>query len=220
MPIRLTHQALFGRKGLETRRHQRVTVEASDNRVCIGINDYPYVGKLRFCAEDAVALGKTLVDVAGFSSKRVAVLADGMEPRNLPTLGNLRARIDQFASLPEPGDTVVVFFSGHGARFDGQGYLLRMDGCIGPDTSLSLAWVKERLGASRAATRFLILLMCHAGTAKGVAGLAPSLADSSRLQVLASCAADPISFPDEDAVNRRGGGSLFHPRPGDRMTSF
>ncbi|HUT56914.1 MAG TPA: caspase family protein [Phycisphaerae bacterium] len=166
----------------------------------IGINEYQAAGKLQFCREDAQALGKVLVERGGFNPDRVVVLADGeAKPEDWPTRGNIRRRIEQFSRLAEPDDTVVVFFSGHGMMADGKGYLMAVDSDRDPANSISLDWVKERLAAGKAKTKLLVLDVCHAGSAKDVGGLAPSLVGIAGLTVLASCAADEISYVEEEA---------------------
>jgi len=166
----------------------------------VGINEYQAAGRLQFCREDAEALGKVLVERGGFNPDRVVVLADGeVKPEDWPTRGNIRRRIEQFSRLTEPGDTVVVFFSGHGMMADGKGYLMAVDSDRDPANSISLDWVKERLAAGKAKTKLLVLDVCHAGSAKDVGGLAPSLVGIAGLTVLASCAADEISYVEEEA---------------------
>ena len=166
----------------------------------VGINEYQAAGRLQFCREDAQALGKVLVERGGFNPDRVVVLADGeAKPEDWPTRGNIRRRIEQFAKLAESEDTVVVFFSGHAMMVEGKGYLMAVDSDRDPANTISLDWVKERLAAGKAKTKLLVLDVCHAGSAKDVGGLAPSLVGIAGLTVLASCAADEISYVEEEA---------------------
>jgi len=165
----------------------------------VGINSYQAAGELEFCREDAQTLGEVLVECGGFEPNRVVVLTDGAgHPENWPTRGNIRRRIDQFAKLSRPEDTVVIFFSGHGITADGKGYLMAVDSDRDPANNIALDWVKGVLEGCPAANKLLILDVCHAGSAKGVSGIAPSLAASiSGVTVLASCGADEISYVDE-----------------------
>ena len=176
----------------------------------IGINEYQAAGRLQFCREDAEALGKVLVERGGFSPERVVVLADGgTKPQDWPTGGNIRRRIDQFATLAGPEDTVFVFFSGHGMMLDGQGYLMAVDSDRDPANNIALSWVKERLEGCKAKQKLLVLDVCHAGSAKDVGGLAPSLAAGAKaLAVLASCAANQISYVEEERSRGVFGGRL------------
>ena len=173
----------------------------------VGINEYQAAGRLQFCREDAQALSKVLVEQGGFSPDRVVVLADGASRlEDLPTRGIIRRSVDQFAKLADPEDTVLVFFSGHGMMAEDEtgagkkGYLMAVDSDRDPANSISIDWLKERLGACKARTKLLILDVCHAGSAKDVGGLAPSMvAGVSGVTVLASCADDEVSYPDEKA---------------------
>ena len=166
----------------------------------VGINEYQAAGKLQFCREDAQALGKVLVERGGFAPNRVVTLVDGeADLATVPTRGNIRRRIDQFATLAGEEDTVLVFFSGHGMMLDGQGYLMAVDSDRDPANNIALSWVKERLEGCKAKQKLLVLDVCHAGSAKDVGGLAPSLAAGAKaLAVLASCAADQISYVEEE----------------------
>jgi formylglycine-generating enzyme len=162
----------------------------------VGIDDYQALGKLKTCRADARALARVLVERGGFDRRRVVLLTDDAEePQNRPTFATLRRRITQIASLSGKGDTLLVFFSGHGITVDGQGYLVPMDGDV--DTSVSLAWLKDELGKSKAETRMLILDACHAGSAaKGVAVIAPDLtAKADGLAMLLSCGDKEQSYP-------------------------
>ncbi|MGB2614611.1 MAG: SUMF1/EgtB/PvdO family nonheme iron enzyme [Phycisphaerae bacterium] len=166
--------------------------------VVIGIDEYQALGKLTVCRNDAKALAKVLVESGGYNESRVIVMTDdAAEPQNRPTLGTMKRRIEQVADLAGEGDTVLVYFSGHGITKDGQGYLVPMDGDA--NSAVPLASVKDALLKSKAASKVLILDACHAGSAaKGVGGIAPSLtAGAGGLVMLLSSAADQVSYPDE-----------------------
>jgi len=168
----------------------------------IGINDYAFVAPLRFCREDAQAVEKVLVEQGGFRADRVRLLVDGGRPEDSPTTSAIRASIEQFSKLADPEDTVLVFFSGHGMKADeGKGYLMAADSNRNPINNVSIDWVKQQLAACKAKDKLLILDACHAGSGvKDVGGLAPSMvAGASGVTVLASCADDEVSYPDETA---------------------
>ncbi len=166
--------------------------------VVIGIDAYQDLGRLTTCRADARALARVLIERGGYTPNRVILMTDDApEPQDRPTLATLRKRIERTARVAGPRDTLLVYFSGHGVVRDGRGYLVPVDGDA--QTALALDWVKERLAASKAASKVLILDACHAGAAaKGVAGLAPSLLAGTRgLVMLLSSAADQPSYPDE-----------------------
>jgi len=164
----------------------------------IGINDYDLLGKLESCRADAEAIARVLVDRAGFEPGRLCLLADGERPRQFqPTYANMRRRIEQFTSLPRKDDTLLVFFAGHGLTIGGEAYLMPVDGSD-EHTGISMSWLRERMNASKASRKILILDACHSGTAtRGVSGIAPDLAAGVATLVMTSCDADQISYPED-----------------------
>jgi len=167
--------------------------------VVIGIDDYQALGRLTTCRNDAEEIARTLVESAGYAPNRVILLTDdAKKPQNRPTLATMERRIQQVAMLAGPADSILVYFSGHGVTRDGQGYLVPMDG--DERRAVALSWVKDTLSQSKAHSKILILDACHAGSAaKGVSGIAPSLAaETPGLVMLLSSAPDQVSYPRED----------------------
>ncbi|MDP7255206.1 MAG: SUMF1/EgtB/PvdO family nonheme iron enzyme, partial [Planctomycetota bacterium] len=176
---------------------------AEDGRrwaLVIGINDYELLGKLEFCRNDAEAVAESLVKYAGYDAKRTLVVSDGQtKKQQQPTFTNLRRRIEFFTSRPEKGDTLLVFFAGHGVTIDGKAYLMPVDG-NDEHTGFALSWLKDRLDQCKASQKILILDACHSGkAARGVSGIAPPMVTGSAATlVLASCAAKQVSYPGKD----------------------
>ena len=180
-------------------------VPASADRfaLVIGIDDYQIFGKLTTCRNDAKLVREVLLQNAGFRENRVILLTDDAREANLrPTRGFIRSRIQQFASLTASGDTLLVYFSGHGMTADGQGYLVPLDGSRSGDDCVALSWVKTQLRSSKASAKMLVLDACHSGSAaKGVSGIAPSLTENTDLLMLLSCGENQFSFPDDQGEN-------------------
>jgi uncharacterized caspase-like protein len=81
----------------------------------IGIDQYresDFINPLSAAGADAVALGKTLVEVAGFPADHVNVLTSGGD--SVPSRGHILHALDILAREVKPGDLVFVFYSGHG----------------------------------------------------------------------------------------------------------
>jgi hypothetical protein len=82
--------------------------------VGVGRYDNPQIARLRFAVEDAEAVARTLREVAGFKPENVVLLTDRTDRK--PTLRNLKWALGTFlARSAGKGDTVVIFFAGHGA---------------------------------------------------------------------------------------------------------
>lgn len=160
----------------------------------VGINDYQHVGGLRFCRQDAQAVGAVLVEQAGFPARRVIVLTDGTdELKNTPTIGTMRSRIRQITTFPAEGDTVLIYFSGHGVTLEGQDYLMPVDAERHARSAISLDWVKARLEKCRADTKLLVLDMCRPGSEKSVGSVSLDLKARSGVSILTSCASGQTS---------------------------
>ena len=178
-------------------------VESAGERwaLLIGINDYQRMGDLKYCRQDAEALGKVLVEKAGFPAKRVRVMSGGAaKQQDKPTLGNLRSRIRQFANLPGKNDTLLVFFAGHGVMIGDKGCLMPSDGDkADAQTVVELDWIKQQLAKCKAKNKLLVLDMCRPGSGRGVETIAPSLAKAANVVVLTSCAKGQTSYEDDKA---------------------
>ncbi len=124
----------------------------------IGINDYKEVPKLEKAVGDADAIGDKL-EKLGFQVTKA--LNPDRRALNL-ALSKLYGEI-------EPGDTVLVHYSGHGIEIAGQNFLLPAD-IPAPETgqedllkseSLPLSMLVDTLGEKGAGVRILIIDACR-----------------------------------------------------------
>ena len=169
--------------------------------VVIGVNKYldPQIPSLEFCVADAQLMAKTLTEKCGYETERILVLTDRQPLDHLQPLGiNLRKQIPGWLKNAQPGDTVLVFFSGHGFLDDrGQGFLAPKD-CEKANLGLTgyrTDDLRDSLQQCRATQKLLVLDCCHAGAEKGVetvgttsAELGAAFARAKGLITLASCA--------------------------------
>jgi Caspase domain/Bacterial SH3 domain len=136
----------------------------------IGNNDYKEVPKLDKAVGDATAIGQKLAGM-GFD----VTTAFNMNRRNLnQVLSKLYEKI-------EPGDTVLVQYSGHGVEIAGQNFLLPIDIPLPTDGGLELLKAEAlplntllaTLEDRGAATRILIIDACRDNpfAASGTRGL-------------------------------------------------
>jgi Caspase domain len=124
----------------------------------IGINDYREIPKLEKAVGDAQAIGQTL---SGLGYEVTTAL--DMDRRGL----NL-ALSKLYASV-EPGDTVLVHYSGHGVQIENDNYLLPADVPAPTDgnaellksESLRLLTLIDTLGQKGAGARILIIDACR-----------------------------------------------------------
>ncbi|MHC4591479.1 MAG: SUMF1/EgtB/PvdO family nonheme iron enzyme [Planctomycetota bacterium] len=160
----------------------------------VGINDYEQLGTLGHCRQDAEALAQALVEVAGYDDGAVRLLADGDRPAAFqPTHANLRHWFDRIVSLPEEGDTLLIFFAGWGLTIGGDGYLMPADG-IDEGSALSITWLRERLRQCKAAHKLVIVDVNHlGGVRQGLRGIAPEGLEGMPAVALTSCGANEVS---------------------------
>jgi Caspase domain/Bacterial SH3 domain len=124
----------------------------------IGINDYKEVPKLEKAVGDAKAVGEKLKTL-GFQVTEVL----DVDRRQF----NLA--LSKFYGLIEPGDTVLVHYSGHGVELQGQNYLLPTDVPAPTDGSadllkaetIGLQGLVETLVDKGAGARILIIDACR-----------------------------------------------------------
>ncbi len=168
--------------------------------VIVGVDQYtdPAIPRLRFSAADARLLAETLVKHCGYAPERVLVLADDRKEQDLrPIRSNLKDQLPAWLAKAGPGDTVVVYFSGHGFLDDGgQGYLAPQD-CRRTElaaTGLRTDEIDIMLQQCKAKRKLLLLDCCHAGGARGGANIDPSSQElgngfqsAEGLVTLASC---------------------------------
>lgn len=124
----------------------------------IGNNDYKEVPKLEKAVGDATAIGQKLAAM-GFE----VTTAFNLDRRSLnQALSKLYGKI-------EPGDTVLVQYSGHGVEISGQNYLLPIDIPLPTEggtellksEALPLNTLVETLEAKGAGARILIIDACR-----------------------------------------------------------
>ncbi|MDA7980627.1 MAG: caspase family protein [Pirellulales bacterium] len=192
--------------------------------VIVGINEYEdpsSFGNLETCVADSIAMYDTLTKNCGYDADNVLLINDwgGTEkPENLsledfrklqqrlPTSTNLRQRIPRWLALAKPEDTVMVFFSGHGILFEGDGVLATSD-CRLADadrSGLPTAELQEMLQVCAAERKVLVLDCCHAGAAADKSGgqntsseeLATIFQRAKGLVTLASCGQNEKSQQD------------------------
>jgi hypothetical protein len=158
----------------------------------IGIADYQTVSSLPDAIRnDAAALHQMLVSPrCGYLKERVASLVDALATRKA-----ILDALDQLAQETTDQDTVLVYFSGHGARRAGSSdaYVIVHDTALGDlaNTAISAATLTEKLAAIGAKKLVVFLDCCHAagtavlkGSVAGQAVLTPGLDQKALLPLI------------------------------------
>lgn len=137
----------------------------------IGAEKYEKAAELQFTVNDVRQVAQTLVQYGGYAKDRVLQITDdGETPGQQPLKASLEAALPDFLKQPQPGDSIVVYFSGHGFKDkEGKLYLAPLD-CDPADpvaTGIPAEWFRGQLEACPARFKLLVLDSCHAGSEKG-----------------------------------------------------
>ena len=99
--------------------------------VIIGVNEYidSKFPQLRYCVADAHLVADKLVERCGYDKDRILLIADDQKLHLRPSKDNLQKWIPKWLMHAEPGDTVLVFFAGHGFIDDDRQHFLALQDC-------------------------------------------------------------------------------------------
>ena len=125
--------------------------------ILTGIDHYQNLPSLKYAQQDAVALRQFLHQTGGFTSERCLLFGDAaplqqpsipLQPAYSQTWRDRLAHICQQQVQPE--DVLWIFFSGYGIQFEGQDYLVPVDGDPNQlsETGISVAWLYRQLKLS------------------------------------------------------------------------
>jgi uncharacterized caspase-like protein len=151
---------LWGAAAVAPSGAQPATSERGALRVlAIGIGAYRHIPRLHFAGADARALAAALEAQAGegrlYDTASVTILVDGDA-----TLPAIRGALAAFTSGVRPGETLILFLSGHGVREGERFYFAAVD--LNPENmaGTGLPWqeVLARLQEARRAARAVWVL--------------------------------------------------------------
>jgi hypothetical protein len=95
--------------------------------VVVGVDDYARdtITDLKYACEDAKLLNQAMSQILHVPKDRVFLFtSDSPDPAHTPTVTNIVYRLDWLRKQCKPGDTVLLFFAGHGVTVDGESFLL------------------------------------------------------------------------------------------------
>jgi len=184
---------------------------ASHWPVMVGINQYQALQPLLFAQIDAIELKNFLVDEAGLPPQQCSLLTDispmVYQGAAFPTRAVILQRLQQSCERARANDTVWFFFSGYGMHWQGQDYLLPIDG--NPqrvaETGIAMTAVIDLLRRSPARQRLLLLDINRSQSALphqrlGVTTM--ELAQQLDMPLMLSCR--PNQFSQETLAMRHG----------------
>ena len=101
--------------------------------IAIGINQYQYFQPLGYAQADAEGIRDFLVQQPGWTDEQCLLMTDTSVPvgdkSTLPTKNNILQLLEDLAASSwQPEDKVWFFFSGYGVSYEGQDYLMPIDG--------------------------------------------------------------------------------------------
>ena len=142
--------------------------------VLVGIEQYERANPLQFTINDVRLLGETLRERGGYEAGHILQITDdALDLNHRPLKRNLMSELAAWLKRPAEGDTIIVYFSGHGFRAsDGSMYLapIYVDPADPAASGIPLAWLREQIAGCRAELKLLVLDACHAGSEKGDGG--------------------------------------------------
>jgi len=152
--------------------------------VLIGINQYQdtKLSSLKYAVNDVKTVYSTLTDpqVGSFDKEHVLLLTEdsGQTPTlgeamlKEPTFPNIWDSLKSVVKTAQPGDKVLIYFSGHGIEENNQTWLLASDSRLSmlDRTAIQLAEVNRILSECQADSKILILDACHSGAVKDKGG--------------------------------------------------
>ena len=162
-------------KGIEVERALAARFDSGRKwAVVIGVNEYldPTIPRLHFCVSDARLIAESLTKRCGYDASRILLITDDQDKAHLrPLKMNLQKQIAGWLKNAVRGDTVLVFFSGHGILDDrGQGFLVPQD-CEKEQlglTAFRTEELRDMLHQCKATQKILILDCCHAGGSRSL----------------------------------------------------
>ena len=178
---------------------------AKNFAITIGINEYEHISRpLKYAASDAEKVRDFLLTEAGFN--KVFYFSD-----NSPSIDNFSTRPTRASLLRllklrfekeflGAGDNFWFFFSGHGARVNGEDYIIPSDGFVEDveNSAISVNYIIQRLRGCGADNVVLILDACREqgdSLSKSIKGMGEQTEREAREKgVISICSCSPHEY--------------------------
>lgn len=184
--------------------------------IAIGINQYRFLQPLLYAQRDAQAILRFWIEEAGLPSNHCLLFSDlspSIEEHAVyPSQGNIRNAITRLCQQDlQAGDFLWCFFSGYGIRFQGQDYLMPIDGNPSqlPATGIPLTTLFELLHAAPTGNILLTLDMNRSQGSypnlNGTGGIGTqAIALAHQYGIPTILASEPDEFSHETLALRHG----------------
>ena len=177
------------------------------NQACIsiGINQYQYLPPLGYGMADAVAMEHFFVDAAGWNPAQCLLLTDTSsnigDKATYPDRENINQWLQQWTwDTLRHGDLLWFFFSGCGVSFEGEDYLMPIDGTLADieHTCISIRHLYRQF--SEIGVNALVFLDAnhaqHLALDGGIGEVTAKLAQQYQIPTFLSCQSDEFSHED------------------------
>ncbi|HIK09052.1 MAG TPA: caspase family protein [Oscillatoriaceae cyanobacterium M33_DOE_052] len=178
--------------------------------IAIGVNQYQFFQPLSFAQQDAQALNNFLIELGGFAAPKCQLLTESSPPNvyvaegignrsTYPNRENIRQALLAGCEQLAAGDIFWFFFSGYGVSWQGEDYLMPIEG--NPDdvgnTGIPTREILESLKAASGSDRALVILDVNRATGTlGNARIGPAteaIARQLEIPTIFSCQHDQFS---------------------------
>ncbi|MFN7850947.1 MAG: caspase domain-containing protein, partial [Dolichospermum sp.] len=175
---------------------------AENCAIVIGINGYYNgISPLNYAKTDAEKVRDYFQHHLAVKSDYLRFFCDDSPRETQPTYTTLLSFLDETFQTPflNPGDTLWFYFSGHGMSFEGQDYLLPIDGNprLITNSAIRITYITERLRRSGADNIVLFIDACRS-TGQKSGGLGIGEEKQQGVITFYSCSPSQVSYEIEE----------------------
>jgi Caspase domain len=178
---------------------------ATQTCISIGINQYQSLPALGYGLADAVAMEQFFIDAAGWSPSQCLLMTDTSphhgDKSTYPDRENINRWLQQWSwDTLHHGDLLWFFFSGCGISFEGEDYLIPIDGDVAdlPNTCISIRQLYQQF--NDIGVNALVFLdanrSIHLPLSSGIGEVTTKLAQDYQVPTFLSCQSHEFSHED------------------------
>jgi Caspase domain len=178
---------------------------ANQTCISIGINQYQFLPPIGYGRADAVAIEDFFVDAAGWDPSQCLLLTDTSsnhgDQSTYPDRANINRWLQQWSwDKLHHGDLLWLFFSGCGISFEGEDYLIPIDGNVTDlaNTCISIRQLYQQL--NEIGVNALVFIdanrSIHLPQSSGIGQVTAKLAQDYQIPTFLSCQSHEFSHED------------------------